>query len=181
MPGLVVQAIPEPTTTSIHTIPVLLDRKFVSVCSGFGHVACLSDQGELFMVGDTFFGQCGPTKNDVEDASARDQALMSVLEDKVMTDLVGGFNAQNAWERGNYLSIPHCLSLEGCVASVACGGFHTAVVTRTGQLFTFGSNSAGQLGRSTAPLLLSRVPTVVPLPSGLKAISVAATVRGTMV
>ncbi len=36
--------------------------------------------------------------------------------------------------------------LQQRVTYVACGGFHTAVLTARGDLFTFGRNDSGQLG-----------------------------------
>lgn len=32
------------------------------------------------------------------------------------------------------------------IATIACGGLHTAVVTQDGELFTWGSTEGGQLG-----------------------------------
>lgn len=37
---------------------------------------------------------------------------------------------------------------KGTVASVACGALHTALVTRSGDVYTFGCNDMGALGRS---------------------------------
>ena len=60
------------------------------------------------------------------------------------------------------LNLPKSLSFEVLIASVSCGAQHSGFVTTEGHIFTFGSNSDGQLGiedrnlnKSTAPLLVS--------------------------
>ncbi|CDR96394.1 regulator of chromosome condensation (RCC1) domain containing protein, putative [Babesia bigemina] len=46
------------------------------------------------------------------------------------------------------LPTPVTEGIRGWVSSVACGSLHTAVVSRTGEVFTFGCNDLGALGRS---------------------------------
>ena len=44
--------------------------------------------------------------------------------------------------------------------SISCGGLHNAVVTETGQLYTWGCNddgSLGRLGEETVPLLVDDI------------------------
>jgi alpha-tubulin suppressor-like RCC1 family protein len=54
------------------------------------------------------------------------------------------------WERCSSLPVPlHLSSPPVAVATVACGAAHAAAVTAAGELFTWGANEHGQLGRGT--------------------------------
>ena len=57
---------------------------------------------------------------------------------------------------------PITLPEKAVVASVACGGRHSCLVTSAGKLFTFGGNSYGQLG--TGDLINRNAPTLVQVP-----------------
>ena len=59
---------------------------------------------------------------------------------------------------------PFPLPLGSPVLKVACGGMHTLAVTAGGQLFSWGVNDEGALGRAVRPPSLTPSP---PLPSTL--------------
>lgn len=59
----------------------------------------------------------------------------------------------------------------GYMIGVAAGPFHSALVTNTGTVYTFGSNSNGQLGTETT--VDARLPQKVVLPNGVQIIEVA--------
>lgn len=61
-----------------------------------------------------------------------------------------GFHGQlgRAFQRGRkkYATIPKLLSLDVAVRQISCGGLHTAAVTDSGQVYTWGDARAHQLG-----------------------------------
>jgi hypothetical protein len=55
------------------------------------------------------------------------------------------------------------ITCRGCLGQVACGGFHTAVVTLDGRVWTWGEGKHGQLGypsigKSELPQVLKQLP-----------------------
>ncbi|KAM9477009.1 putative E3 ubiquitin-protein ligase HERC3 isoform 2-T2 [Clarias gariepinus] len=50
------------------------------------------------------------------------------------------------WKHSTQSNIPRKISSLTNIAQVACGSYHTVVLTKDGQLFTWGQNSSGQLG-----------------------------------
>lgn len=50
-----------------------------------------------------------------------------------------------------YSDIPLAIPLDEVVCQVACGGLHTAIVTETGRVYTWGDSRSGQLGQSRDP------------------------------
>jgi alpha-tubulin suppressor-like RCC1 family protein len=52
----------------------------------------------------------------------------------------------------------------GAVSQIAAGAFHSLALTSTGQLYAFGSNSAGQLGSESGTGTPNPTPTLVSLP-----------------
>jgi alpha-tubulin suppressor-like RCC1 family protein len=42
--------------------------------------------------------------------------------------------------------VPGLLEFQEPVVQVACGGFHNAILTHTGKLYTWGNGRSGQLG-----------------------------------
>jgi alpha-tubulin suppressor-like RCC1 family protein len=64
-------------------------------------------------------------------------------------------------DRTRHVTLPKSLSFDILIKSVACGGAHTLILSKTGELFSIGSNEFGQLGLNdrqlkftTAPLLI---------------------------
>ena len=67
-------------------------------------------------------------------------------------------------DRKKIFNLPKSLSFEVIISQVACGFAHTSFISNQGYVFSFGSNSDGQLGindqglpMSTAPLLVSEL------------------------
>ena len=63
--------------------------------------------------------------------------------------------------------IKHFLREDIKLSRIACGSKHTLVLTEQGQVFSFGNNRHGALGRNADPF----VPTLVNLPSRVDLIS----------
>jgi alpha-tubulin suppressor-like RCC1 family protein len=67
-------------------------------------------------------------------------------------------------DRKKIFNLPKSLSFEVIITHVSCGYGHTSFISNQGYVFSFGSNSDGQLGindqalsMSTAPLLVSEL------------------------
>jgi regulator of chromosome condensation len=45
------------------------------------------------------------------------------------------------------MQIPYFVENRMIITAISCGGMHTAIVTDTGRLFTWGNNDEGALGR----------------------------------
>jgi alpha-tubulin suppressor-like RCC1 family protein len=104
------------------------------VAAGQGHSLAVTSSGQLYAFGNNGFGQLG-----IEDD---DKSAVGANPTPTLVTLPGA---------------------SGPVAKVAAGGFHTLALTSTGQLYAFGDNSAGQLGRADVGDTNS-TPTLVTLP-----------------
>ncbi|XP_011074548.1 uncharacterized protein LOC105159244 [Sesamum indicum] len=150
--------------------PKLLESNVVldvhQIACGVRHIALVTRQGDVFTWGEESGGRLG---HGVE----KDFSCPRLLEFFAVTsvDFVAcgefhtcavsasgdlytwGDGTHNAGLLGHGNNVSHwipkrvCGSLEGLhVLSVACGTWHTALTTSTGQLFTFGDGTFGALG-----------------------------------
>ena len=124
------------------TIPVLDDLPIVGIAAGRRHVVVWTSHGSAFAWGENFFGACGREY----------PAMMAVpVPIKLSANVIN--------ESGEFL--PHPLSSwafkdihrrnvsipdDVAVVYATCGSNHTVLVSRSGRLLVFGSNSHGQLG-----------------------------------
>ncbi|KAI4348067.1 hypothetical protein L6164_008829 [Bauhinia variegata] len=161
------------------------------IACGVKHAALVTRQGELFTWGEESGGRLGHGvgKNVVQPRLV--EALASTTVDFVAcgefhtcaVTMAGdlytwGDGTHNAGLLGHGTDISHWIPkriagpLEGLqVALVTCGPWHTALVTSTGQLFTFGDGTFGVLGhgdRENVPY-----PREVESLSGLRTVAVA--------
>lgn len=67
-------------------------------------------------------------------------------------------------DRNRHVNVPKSLSFDILIKQVSCGGSHTLILSKQGELFSIGSNEYGQLGLNdrqlnftTAPLLVQEV------------------------
>ncbi|CAB4011045.1 Hypothetical predicted protein [Paramuricea clavata] len=99
-------------------VPSLLKfrSKVAFVACGYYHTAVITELGKLYTFGDNEAGKLGLEDNQCEDTE-EPQQVKTLNEPAVF---------------------------------VACGGNHTAVLTKRGSLFTFGSGMHGQLGHGPA-------------------------------
>ncbi|XP_020589860.1 uncharacterized protein LOC110031136 isoform X2 [Phalaenopsis equestris] len=143
---------------------IVLDVKHVAC--GVKHSALVTRQGEVFMWGEESGGLLGHGKGTeaiypclVESLSAVDIEFTACGEFHTCAVSTSGElytwgdSAHKAGLLGHGTSINHWFPkrisgpLEGLqVSSVSCGTWHTALITVTGQLFTFGDGTFGALG-----------------------------------
>ncbi|KAG0663882.1 putative E3 ubiquitin-protein ligase herc6 [Rhodotorula mucilaginosa] len=93
------------------------EQRIDSIAAGAAHFLLLSSSQQVYSVGDSRYGQAGPFSSQPLRASNAPQAL-------------------------NHLSF-----FDGLFpVAVSCGAFHSAVVTRDGAAYLFGSDKEGQCG-----------------------------------
>lgn len=122
------------------TTAMLPEEQVASVAAGHNHSACLTDHGQVWTWG-----------------------LTRKREDSVCTHtsrLIG---------RGQHEFVPRRLELNQKVAFVATGIEHTALVTSTGHVFTFGAGVNGCLGHGdfetqATPKLVCNIATIYLVP-----------------
>ncbi|XP_027363061.1 PH, RCC1 and FYVE domains-containing protein 1-like isoform X4 [Abrus precatorius] len=168
---------------------VVLD--VLQIACGVKHAALVTRQGELFTWGEESGGRLGHGvgKNVVQPRLV--EALVSTTVDFVAcgefhscaVTMAGelytwGDGTHNAGLLGHGTDVSHWIPkrisgpLEGLqVAIVTCGPWHTALITSTGQLFTFGDGTFGVLGHGDRESV--SYPREVESLSGLRTIAVA--------
>ena len=168
---------------------VVLDVHYIAC--GVRHVALVTRQGELFTWGEESGGRLGHgVGNDVGQPRLVESLTATTVDfvacGEFHTCAVTMYGELYTWGDGTHNAgllghgtdvshwIPKRISgpLEGLqVASVTCGPWHTALVTSTGQLFTFGDGTFGVLGHGDRESI--SYPREVESLSGLKTIAVA--------
>lgn len=147
--------------------------KVVKVSCGGAHTAALTDNGEVYMWGRCDSGQLGAGQKWIEVAS--DEGSLSVSTphhvdgfdgEKVVQVACGAFHtaavtesgAVYIWGKEDYgmLGVGQCSDLhhpqrieffnDKPALRVSCGGWHTVVVTKNGECYTFGRGEFGRLG-----------------------------------
>lgn len=107
----------------------------VQVACGFQHSLVLTDSGRLFSFGDNTYGQLGLGP------SAGERVLtpqpMECMSGEIFTVLA--FSFFNLWQAIFFFKgLP--------IKSIACGGYHSVVITGSGAIYSWGRNNMGQLG-----------------------------------
>ncbi|CAN6938052.1 unnamed protein product [Brassica oleracea] len=163
------------------------------VACGVKHAALVSRQGEVFTWGEESGGRLGHGMGkDV--TGGPPQLVESLAVSSIDFVACGEFHTcavtmngeiytwgdgtHNAGLLGHGTDVSHWIPkrisgpLEGLrIASVSCGPWHTALITSTGQLFTFGDGTFGVLGHGDREAVF--YPREVKSLSGLKTIAVA--------
>ncbi|XP_040997959.1 PH, RCC1 and FYVE domains-containing protein 1-like [Juglans microcarpa x Juglans regia] len=168
---------------------VVLDVRYIAC--GVKHAALVTRQGEVFTWGEESGGRLGhgvgkdvsqPCLVESLAASSVDFVACGEFHTCAVT-MAGevytwGDGTHNAGLLGHGTDTSHWIPkrisgpLEGLqVASVSCGPWHTALVTSTGQLFTFGDGTFGVLGHGDRESV--SYPREVESLSGLRTIGVA--------
>lgn len=161
------------------------------IACGVKHAALVTRQGEVFTWGEESGGRLGHGvgKDIIQPRFVESLAVISIdfvacgeFHSCAVT-MAGelytwGDGTHNAGLLGHGTDVSHWIPkriagpLDGLqVASVTCGPWHTALITSTGQLFTFGDGTFGVLGHGDRKSVSS--PREVESLSGLKTIAVA--------
>ncbi|GAA0146147.1 guanyl-nucleotide exchange factor [Lithospermum erythrorhizon] len=191
---------PEKDVSSISTrADVLLPRPLESnvvldvhhIACGVRHAALVSRQGEVFTWGEESGGRLGHgVSKDVTHPCFVESMSFSTVDfvacgefHTCAVTMAGelytwGDGTHNAGLLGHGTDVCHWIPkrisgpLEGLqIAMVTCGPWHTALITSTGQLFTFGDGTFGVLGHGDRETVF--YPREVESLSGLRTISVA--------
>ena len=102
------------------------------IAAGEDHSLALTSTGQLYAFGDNYYGELGNATNNV---------------------------TQNPNPTPTLVTLP---GATGPVTQIAAGADHSLALTSTGQLYGFGDNGAGQLGRAAGNI--NPTPTLVTLP-----------------
>ncbi|XP_050889022.1 PH, RCC1 and FYVE domains-containing protein 1 isoform X1 [Lathyrus oleraceus] len=184
VPSKIDVLIPKPLESN-----VVLDVNLIE--PGVNHIALVTRQGEIFTWGEDFGGRLGHgfdkdfgKPNLVESLAVTNMSFVACGEYHTCAvstsgDLyTWGDGAHNAGILGHGTDVSHCIpkrvtgNLEGLqVVSIACGSWHTALITASGKLFTFGDGILGVLGHGDRES--ASYPKEVQLSSGHRAIQVA--------
>jgi alpha-tubulin suppressor-like RCC1 family protein len=113
----------------------------VEIAAGYEHAMALTSSGQLYSFGSNVYGQLGRAAN-------------------------SGTNNPNP--KAALVTLP---GATGQITQISAGQEHSVALTSTGQIYTFGSNQEGQLGRSEnlEVFAANPVPALVPLtiPAGM--------------
>ncbi|ELR56810.1 RCC1 domain-containing protein 1, partial [Bos mutus] len=129
--------------------------RMAEVAAGGWHSVCLSETGDIYIWGWNESGQLAlPTKSLAEDGKTTAEA--SGLEEDGSEVKRGSAGEDGA--PAPFIAVqpfPALLDLSpGSEAvKVSCGSRHTAVLTRTGELYTWGWGKYGQLGHKDTTTL----------------------------
>ncbi|XP_022936872.1 PH, RCC1 and FYVE domains-containing protein 1-like isoform X1 [Cucurbita moschata] len=168
---------------------IVLDAQHIAC--GVRHSAIVTRQGEVFTWGEESGGRLGLGMGKDVTHPRLVEALAATTVDLVACGefhtcavtmdgelYTWGDGIHNAGLLGNGTYVSHWMPkritgiLEGLqVASVACGPWHTALISSMGQLFTFGDGTFGVLGHGNKKSI--SYPRVVESLSGLRTIAVA--------
>ena len=136
-------------------------KKIVALAAGYGHTAAITDSGELWTWGYNDDGELG-----IGDTTDRHAPVkVSVNGQKIVAVAAGAYHTAAitdsgelwtwGWNGYGQLGIggttnrhaPVKVRVNGQkIVAVAAGGSHTAAITDSGELWTWGSNGHGRLG-----------------------------------
>ena len=176
--------------TTPRKIESLATSRVVEVACGSRHTVCLDDTGKVWTWGDTENGVCGHGAD--IDGHLMSPKQVSDLPPGVSMIAACGFHTLciaagrvYAWGEGKFGRLglgdeqnrfaPCCipsLARTHSIKYVAAGGFHSAAISDSGLLFTFGGGEHGQLGtdnnlNSSVPLLVESLKNEILLSAAL--------------
>ncbi|XP_062992156.1 uncharacterized protein LOC134405027 [Elgaria multicarinata webbii] len=145
--------------------------KIIQIACGHYHSVALAEDGRVFSWGQNTHGQLGLGKGDSSKAQPQHVAALDGIPlaqvaaggahsfALSLSGVVYGWGRNQARQLGlsqtdpkeqifKPRSVGALKNLD--VTYISCGDEHTAVLTQNGSIFTFGDNTAGQLGHSTS-------------------------------
>ncbi|KAM6936907.1 RCC1 domain-containing protein 1 [Xenentodon cancila] len=135
------------------TVEALWGMPMSSVAAGGWHTICISDAGDLYVWGWNESGQLGLPSRGLRKAPQQKSYQQGELYSDASTSIC---KEQQEGEKVEevFISIqafPALLDVSpSCeIRAVSCGSRHTAAVTTTGDLYTWGWGEYGQLGHQT--------------------------------
>lgn len=155
----------------------LRDKRLIQIACGSRHTVVLLDTLDVYTWGDKENGVSGHGDTDGHQYTPR---VVDALKDKRICQISAcGFHSSALAENGdvytwgegkfgrlgngsehNQLTPRLIEDLHGnCIRQVSCGGFHSAAINETGELYTWGGGEHGQLGHGdkvnkTSPCLV---------------------------
>ncbi|XP_073989605.1 uncharacterized protein isoform X1 [Rhodnius prolixus] len=161
-----------------------LECKIVQIACGYYHTLLLSDEGKILAFGE---GECG--KLGTGDEVRRNEPTLIKSSNIIQFVAAGGNHSAAITSKGklllwgsndrgqlginikDYVNQPKLFTAlaEDIIIQVSCGENHTAIVTETGTMYTFGDNKHGKLcldknddhviGQSTYPIKINKFET----------------------
>jgi alpha-tubulin suppressor-like RCC1 family protein len=128
----------------------------IEAACGWNHSALVTTQFQLFTFGLNNFGQCGVESTLMHDSPAVSVAGIKRPRSAVQLDMsqsacvfeptrVDDFDGVAAASGKSWVTDPSSAQV-GCVQMVTCGAWHTVALTQSGDVYTVGQGSFGQLG-----------------------------------
>ncbi|CAD5116540.1 DgyrCDS5419 [Dimorphilus gyrociliatus] len=160
-------------------VPFSRDLEISQIACGDKFTLILTKGGVIYSLGDNSSYQLG------QDRVSASPQVLAALETQTVTNIQCGLRHSIALTRENELfawgcnikkqlaqnsinktHVPKLVKFpsNAKIVQIACGGFHTAIVTDIGEVFVFGDNSEGQLGIGNQQVT---VPTILPTLPGL--------------
>ncbi|XP_052015975.1 RCC1 domain-containing protein 1 isoform X1 [Apodemus sylvaticus] len=136
-------------------LEALQGLRMAEVAAGGWHSVCVSETGDIYTWGWNESGQLAlPTKSGTEKKTVREEAT-ELNEDGLKGEEAA---VADAGAPAHFIAIqpfPALLDLPlgSDAVKASCGSRHTAVVTRTGELYTWGWGKYGQLGHKDSTSL----------------------------
>lgn len=141
-------------------VEALLGMPMSCIATGSWHTVCISDGGDLYVWGWNESGQLGLPSRGLRKALQQQssQQAEALLQDAGTSPVKEPHEGEQEDVFISIQAFPALLDITpSCdIRSVSCGSRHTAAVTTTGDLYTWGWGDYGQLGHQT--LISSDVP-----------------------
>jgi len=151
-----------------HAVPchvqTLIGKRIIQVACGSRHTVALAASSDVFSWGDRENGVSGHGETDGHQyfpkvvGGVAGKGIWQITACGFHTACLSRSNSVFSWGEGKFGRLGHgnelnkivpnkVLALEGRkITEVSCGGFHTAAITDSGVLFTWGGGEHGQLG-----------------------------------
>ena len=144
-------------------IESLTDYQVIDISCGYQHTGAVTTSGITFVWGQGTYGQLGVAENECSWAplqlqiqhsakriscGGRHSALLLNNSNKNLCVWGAGDSGQLGIGNRDICNQPFTVNI-GMIKDVACGAFHTLILSETGELYASGANTFGQLGIGT--------------------------------